>query len=298
LIIFIIPKNSGLAIAEEIINEFKGEIVEIRGEDVPSFVLKLLKENKRVIGITGEDLFKEFLFETKEASLEILKVIEWKDESYIFKKPALCLLGAKGKNLDSLPKNLKICINRKYKELGKKYCTNILKNKGYNLEKIYASGATEEFFSKGIVDLVIDIVCTGNSIKRYNLEIYEKLFESNLVVIGKKDEGKQNFQELYKKIQTRIDSGDNSSYTKKLFENPNLLRRKLVEEAAEVITENPENKERMIEEFSDLFYNILVYMNYTNITLKDIEEENFKRDKETLINPKNLTKSEKEKNDN
>lgn len=298
MIIFIIPKNSGLAIAEEIINEFKGEIVEIRGEDVPSFVLKLLKENKRVIGITGEDLFKEFLFETKEASLEILKVIEWKDESYIFKKPALCLLGAKGKNLDSLPKNLKICINRKYKELGKKYCTNILKNKGYNLEKIYASGATEEFFSKGIVDLVIDIVCTGNSIKRYNLEIYEKLFESNLVVIGKKDEGKQNFQELYKKIQTRIDSGDNSSYTKKLFENPNLLRRKLVEEAAEVITENPENKERMIEEFSDLFYNILVYMNYTNITLKDIEEENFKRDKETLINPKNLTKSEKEKNDN
>ena len=34
-----------------------------------------------------------------------------------------------------------------------------------NYEIIYTSGATEELFSENIVDLVIDIVCTGKSSK-------------------------------------------------------------------------------------------------------------------------------------
>ena len=63
MIVFIIPKNSGLKCkAEEIVKEYKYEkLVEVRGEDVPLVVKRLIDRNKNVIGITGEDLFKEFL---------------------------------------------------------------------------------------------------------------------------------------------------------------------------------------------------------------------------------------------
>ena len=190
MIIFIIPKNSGLkSKAEETLKRLNlsGKIIEIRGEDIPCFVSKLIKENKQVIGITGEDLFKEFTLNNYNTNLDIIERIKWQEDTYQFKKPALCLLGPENKNFQDLDKkSLKICINYKYKELAKKGILNILENKGYKFEKIYVSGATEEFFAKGIVDLVIDIVCSGKSAKEVGLKVYNKIFESDIVIIGRK----------------------------------------------------------------------------------------------------------------
>ncbi len=93
------------------------------------------------------------------------------------------------------------------------------------------------------------------------------------------EEKRFNFEELYKKINRRINSNSKNSYTNKLAKNPRLLKRKIVEESGEVITENPKNKKRLIEEFADLFYNIFVYMALNDIEIKDIEIENEKRDK-------------------
>jgi ATP phosphoribosyltransferase len=166
--------------------------VEVRGEDVPLIVSRLIKQSKKVIGITGEDLFKEFLLKERDTKIRILKRIVWKDKSNILGKPALCLLGPKNRSMNDLPKKLKICVNKKYKELAKKTCTNLLENKGYQIEKIYASGATEEFFSNGVVDLVIDIVYSGKSAEKAGLKIYDKLFESDIVVIGGEDDNPIN----------------------------------------------------------------------------------------------------------
>jgi phosphoribosyl-AMP cyclohydrolase / phosphoribosyl-ATP pyrophosphohydrolase len=398
VIIFIVPKNSGLKNCKELIRELglRGEIVEVRGEDVPLVVLNLIFQNKKVIGITGEDLFKEFLLNNKDTNLEILNRKVWQDELYIFKKPSLCLLGPKGKSFEDIPKNFKVCINSKYKEMAKKYCTNLLENQGYKIEKIYASGATEEFFSNKIVDLVIDIVCSGKSAKNYGLRVYNKLFESDIVVIGKKQELMQldfskmlgliptiikdengrilsllysneeslrktieerkpyfysrerqkvclkgetsgntqklidiktdcdrdallfivkqkgsachlnnyscfleekafSLRDLYEKILDRMNNPIPGSYTNKLFSNPSFLRRKIVEESGEVITE--ENRENLIGEFADLIYNILVYMALKNISMEDIEKENQRRDKESLLNQEKLNKLNEVKND-
>jgi ATP phosphoribosyltransferase len=193
VIIFIIPKNSGLEFAREISSKYLAkETIIVRGEDVPLFVLRLLGSNKKVIGITGEDLFKEFLLENRSKDIKIIERVVWDDNSFVFNKPTLCLLGPKNRKIESLPKNLKICINRKYKELAKKYCTNILENKGYTIEKIYVSGGTEEFFVKGIADLVIDIVCSGKSADKADLVVYDKLFESDIVVVGGKNDKNNN----------------------------------------------------------------------------------------------------------
>lgn len=296
MIIFIVPKNSGLRDkVDEILKRFSGEIVEVRGEDVPNFVAKFSKENKKVIGITGEDLFKEFMINNKGQRLEILDKINWKDDNFLFQKPTLCLLGPRGKILQDLGKNLRICINSKYKELAKKGILGILENKGYRLEEIYVNGASEEFFTKGLADFVIDIVCSGKSAKGAGLEVYEKIFSSDIVIIGKREE-EFDLEKLYNKICKKINSNDKNSYTKQLISNPNKLKRKLIEEAGEVIT--ADSRENLIWECSDLIYFLFVIMANEGITIEDIERENERRDKETLINNNNLNKIKEEVNKN
>lgn len=183
MIIFIVPKNSGLSICKDISLEYSGEILEVRGEDVPLFVLELSKQNKEVIGITGDDLLKEFLLTRKNTGLKTIKLISWKDERCIFGKPTLCLLGNKNMGLDEMPKALKICINRKYSEMAEKYIAK-LKSKGFTLEKFYLSGATESMFKKGLVDLVIDIVSSGKSAEEAGLKVYDRIFSSDIAIIS------------------------------------------------------------------------------------------------------------------
>ncbi len=308
----------------------------------------------------------------------------------MFKKPSLCLLGPKNKRLEDFDKKLKVAVNSKYKQLAKRGILNRLEGKGYVFEKIYINGASEEFFAKGIADLVIDIVCSGKSAEDAGLKVYEKIFESDIVVIGilndcrkinfdyseldfekmnnliptiikdeqgnvltlaysnkeslkksietkegwyfsrsknrlwKKGEISENIQEvlkiktdcdkdslifivkqrgdachlnqyscfgeeknfdlqeLYGIISEKIKSNDEKSYTRKLIANPNELKRKIIEEAGEVVT--ADSKENLIWECSDLIYFLFVIMAREGITIKDIERENERRNKETLIN--------------
>jgi ATP phosphoribosyltransferase len=178
-----VPKNSGLEICKEIAKEYSGEIIEVRGEDVPLIVSSLLKQNKKTIGITGEDLLKEFLLENKNTDVKIIKIISWRNKICLFGKPTLCLLGDKEKKLEDLDKQLRVCINKKYSMIAKKYLSR-LEDKGFRFEKFYLSGATEQTFINGLSDLVVDIVYSGKSAEEAKLCVYEKIFESDIVVIG------------------------------------------------------------------------------------------------------------------
>ena len=91
-----------------------------------------------------------------------------------------------------------------------------------------------------------------------------------------------DLQELYGIISEKIKSNDEKSYTRKLIANPNELKRKIIEEAGEVVT--ADSKENLIWECSDLIYFLFVIMAREGITIKDIERENERRNKETLIN--------------
>ena len=126
-----------------------------------------------------------------------------------------------------------------------------------------------------------------------------KIFESDIVIIGYQGEEKKfDLQGLYNIICSKINGNDGKSYTKKLAANPSELKRKLIEEAGEVITSD--SKENLIWECADLIYFLLVIMAKEGITIKDIERENEGRNKETLINKQNLIKRSKgdKENDN
>ena len=182
MILFIVPKNSGLEKVKALLNRFQGKILEMRGEDIPLIVSNLSKIGKNVVGITGEDLFTEFNLKKKN-NLTILERIKWDDSRFIFGKPVLCLLGPKSKKFKNMPKNVRVCINKKYSWIANQYLRNI---KGFTFERFYLSGSTEETFANNLADLVIDIVCSGKSAKEAELCIYDKIFSSDIVVIGDK----------------------------------------------------------------------------------------------------------------
>lgn len=272
--LIVIPKNSGLnrckKYAENLIKD-PSKMLEVRGEDVPLFVESLIKEGKKVCGITGEDLFNEFKLENPKSNINILNLIPWDDSSSKFGKPTLCLLGPKNKNLEDLPERLRICISNKYKGTAEEYLKK-LKDKIF--ERVYVNGSTEATFSSNLSDLVIDIVYSGKSAEEVGLEVYDKIFESDIVIIG---QSKFDLEDLYKKIQNKICSTEINSYTKQLIADPELLKRKLIEEAAEVIT--AKDKDNLIWEAADLIYFLFVILVREGITIADIEKENQRRDK-------------------
>jgi phosphoribosyl-ATP pyrophosphohydrolase/phosphoribosyl-AMP cyclohydrolase len=90
-----------------------------------------------------------------------------------------------------------------------------------------------------------------------------------------KEEQRFTLSDLYNKIKSRIDENNPESYTKKLIEDLFLSKRKLVEEAAEVIT--AKDRDNLIWECSDLIYFLFVTMAKEGITLEDIEKENQRR---------------------
>jgi ATP phosphoribosyltransferase len=189
IVFIVVPKNSGLKeyrkIAIASINAENNEKLEVRGEDVPFWVEELIKKRKKTIGITGQDLYKEYCLKNYRTNTRTIRLIEWNDENALFRKPTLCLLGPENKNLDIIPKKQRICISDKYKFLAKKYL-NLLEERGFVFEKFYVSGSTESSYSVGLADLVIDIVYSGKSMKELGLCVYDKIFYSNIVLIGAK----------------------------------------------------------------------------------------------------------------
>jgi len=191
--LIVVPKNSSLKSCREVVETLakdegiKNErVLEVRGEDVAFFVDKLAKQNKKVMGITGEDLFREWQLKNPSDSLDIIRRYEWRDKEAMFGKPVLSLLGPKGKKLEDLSKNLKIAISDKYTEISKHYL-DLLEKEGYKFEKVYLSGSVELAFLYGIADIIIDIVYTGKSAEEVGLKCYNILFEADVVVIGKRE---------------------------------------------------------------------------------------------------------------
>jgi ATP phosphoribosyltransferase len=192
IVFIVVPNNKSLANYAGISLQYlgnppKSRIVVSRGEDIPFIVEDMSKNGKTAIGLTGRDLLKEFELSNYSSNLVILKTLIWDDPKAMFGKPTLCLSGPKGKKLDELPKNLKVCMNSKYKNLARKYL-NTLESNGFIFTKTYLSGSTEAYCSNGMSDLVIEIVYSGASIKDANLEVYDKIFGSDFVIIGGKSD--------------------------------------------------------------------------------------------------------------
>ena len=191
IVFTVVPKNKGLKRFTYLALEELGisdNLINVRGEDVPFWVESLLEKNKEAIGLTGEDLFTEYCLRIG-SQLKILKKVEWDDPAALFRKPTLCLLGPSGRSLDQLPECQTVFISSKYRFIAGRYLS-VLEKRGLVFKKEYVSGSAESSFSTGLADLVIDIVYTGSSMSRLGLSVLDKIFPSDFVIIGGKNESK------------------------------------------------------------------------------------------------------------
>lgn len=157
-----------------------------RGEDIPSLVEKFNKEGKKCIGLTGKDLFTEYLLR-KQTNLTILKTIEWDYPSNLFGKPTLCFLLPKGKKVDGLKGKIRVAVNAKYYRIATNFLA-ALKRKDVEFKLKYFAGETEQTVKEGLTDACIEIVYSGKSAEENGLYVAEKVFESDLVLIGDTDD--------------------------------------------------------------------------------------------------------------
>ena len=145
----------------------------VRAEDVPKFVEMLSAKGRKAVGLTGEDLFREYLLGNPKSKVRIDTKIPWQDINAKYGKPTICVLG-KG-----FVKNPVVAVNRKYSLLAKKTLKKL------NPEKvIYFNGATETAATEGIVDLVIDVVYSGKSVEEAGLDVLKRIYSSDVVLLG------------------------------------------------------------------------------------------------------------------
>ena len=84
----------------------------------------------------------------------------------------------------------------------------------------------------------------------------------------------QIINELFNLLLKRKKSSGNQSYTSYLFKNPELLAKKIGEEASELIIDFiKKNKQGAINESADLIYHVLVVWIYLDINPDDIWNE-------------------------
>ncbi|MBU0536525.1 MAG: hypothetical protein KKE20_06150 [Nanoarchaeota archaeon] len=179
------PKNNGLKDYVTIGLSYLPKdqrIIEVRGEDVPLWVELSIDRGINATGMTGEDLFNEFLERNKGSNLKVKRKILWDDKNARFRKPTLCFIG---RYKEPRKKELTIFISSKYKALADRYLAEM--EKDYRIRKIYINGCVEPSCSEGIADYIIDIVYTGSSLKKYGLEVYDKIMQSDFVIIGGKE---------------------------------------------------------------------------------------------------------------
>jgi phosphoribosyl-AMP cyclohydrolase / phosphoribosyl-ATP pyrophosphohydrolase len=97
--------------------------------------------------------------------------------------------------------------------------------------------------------------------------------KGNYSCFGSKSIDVTFLNELMQVLKQRKNSNSNKSYTKKLFENPELLKSKIQEEALEVIEAINLEKKDLIWEISDLLYFLMVTMQAKEISIKEIMQE-------------------------
>lgn len=243
------------------------EIITTRGEDIPKKVFELCECGIKAYGITGDDLFDEYQLRNPKSGLKAINTYDWYDEKAIYTRPALCLLNTTG-NIDDMPKRIVIGINRKYQKQSRKYVAQTLSTKGFGCQIWTYNGDLERNISLGINDCVIEIVYSGDSIRKTGLKVADVVRFSDIVLIGKAE--KPVFEQEYDRIRSRAQK-PTQSYTSKLLASDNEIVKKIGQENAELIQAFVKNED-LIPEALDNLYAMMLALAKRKASWEEIEQ--------------------------
>lgn len=94
--------------------------------------------------------------------------------------------------------------------------------------------------------------------------------------------------ELYRIIDKKTKNKERDSYSYTVYSNPKLLRKKIIEEANELI--RTKNKKQVVWETSDLLYFLTLFLVKRKVKLKDVENKLIERN---LIKSRKLKQNQR-----
>ena len=136
------------------------EILSARGEDVPQRVDDCILRGDVAYGLTGDDLFDEYMLGAHHSPLGVLNTYDWFDPDAQFNRPALCLLNRPGKLPDSAL-TVSIAVNKKYERTSRRYLLEKFGSGDVQFNVVPYAGDTENTVSEGTHDWCVEVVYRG-----------------------------------------------------------------------------------------------------------------------------------------
>jgi ATP phosphoribosyltransferase len=182
--VVLVPTNRGLAAqakrALTALGCAGGDHRFVRGEDVPYIASRIASGGRSVLGVTGEDLMAEWLAAGNQLDRGLRRsVFPWSDPRAAYGKPALCLIGPPRSEV-GLVSRVAVCT--KYWHLADSFLRS-LEAPVRRIERIPIAGALETVCLTGLADFIIDIVVTGETMRRAGLVVYEVIRTSDLALL-------------------------------------------------------------------------------------------------------------------
>ncbi|MFT4304105.1 MAG: hypothetical protein ACMXYG_06060 [Candidatus Woesearchaeota archaeon] len=263
------------------VNQDDLEIILARGEDIPQRVLDENNKGNLAYGMTGDDLFDEFMtkstFMDLKPELTVLNTYDWFDPNAMYLRPMLCLMNSTG-NASDIPKDAKVALNVKYMTISERYLKTDPLLEGKNFSITTYAGDTEFTVSNGTNDCCVEILYGGSTMKQNSLKEVRKFRFSDIVLIGKSSPSNP-WQYEYSRIESRRDNPTNS-YTSKLLSDLNEIVKKFGSESAEWVQELVRGNimpQALVNESLDVIYSLMSGLAYSGIRWPEIEANLMKR---------------------
>ena len=285
-----IPKNSGL---HEYVNNLLSEvgvsdggeftrtdesvgtleIISARGEDVPQRVDDCLLRGEVAYGLTGDDLFDEYMLGAGDSPLGVLNTYDWFDPNAQFYRPALCLLNREGRIPDSSAM-VSIAVNKKYELSSRQYLSQRFQASKLQISIAAYAGDTENTVAEGTHDWCIEVVYRGerspaSAMSKTGLKVAEVVRFSDISLIGR--EIVNPWEEEYRRISA-VAQKPTGSNTSKLLADNNAICKKVGEESAEFVRAFTQET-GIPEEFNGVVYALMVAAAKLQVPWQEIEAD-------------------------
>ena len=233
------------------------DIVSARGEDVPQRVDDCIQRGETAYGLTGDDLFDEYMLGASNSLLGVLNTYDWFDSSAQFNRPALCLLNREGLIPNTSPP-VSIAVNKKYELSSCQYLSQRLQSRGIQFSVVAYAGDTENTVMEGTHDWCVEVVYRGDkssesAISKAGLKVAEVVRFSDISLIGRKIVNP--WEEEYRRIAA-VAQNPTGSFTSKLLADKNRICKKVGEESAEFVRAFS-LEVGIPEEFNDVVYALM-----------------------------------------
>ena len=249
------------------------DIVSARGEDVPQRVDDCIQRGETAYGLTGDDLFDEYMLGASNSLLGVLNTYDWFDSSAQFNRPALCLLNREGL-IPNTSRPVSIAVNKKYELSSCQYLSQRLQSREIQFSVVAYAGDTENTVMEGTHDWCVEVVYRGDkssdsAMSRAGLKVAEVVRFSDISLIGRNIVNP--WEEEYRRIAA-VAQNPTGSFTSKLLADTNRICKKVGEESAEFVRAFT-LEAGIPEEFNDVVYALMTAAAKLQVPWPEIEAD-------------------------